>query len=114
MKTDSTGTAGGFQIRDMRGADEAEAAAAIMASTDPWIRLGRAHADTLRTVSDPEATRFVAVAPTGGRGDDVVGVVVIRDLLLFTGYIRVVAVRQDRRNRGVGRALLAHAERHIF
>ena len=112
MDTDPGNAGGGYEIRELRGPDEAEAAAAIMAATDPWQRLGRTHAHTLRAVTDPAATPSVAVAPGGG--DEVIGVVIVQDLLVFSGYIRALAVRADWRNRRVGRALLAHAERHIF
>ena len=113
MNADSSSIAGGFEVRELCGPIEAGAAAAIMASTDPWRRLGRRQAETLAAVTDPAATPFVAVLPAVD-GDVVIGVVVVQDLLVFSGYIRALAVAAGWRNRGVGRALLAHAERHIF
>jgi ribosomal protein S18 acetylase RimI-like enzyme len=112
-KDTDAGGGGGLEIRELRRAGEAEAAAAIMAATDPWVRLGRSYADTLRAATDPAANSFVAVTPVGD-GNDVVGVVIVQELLVFSGYVRAVAVRPDWRNRGVGRALLAHAEERIF
>ena len=110
---DTLAAGGKFEIRELCGTAEAEAAARIMTTTDPWVRLGRSYAETLRAATDPAAKPFVAVTPAGG-GDDVIGVVLVQELLVFSGYVRALAVRPDWRNRGVGQALLAHAEEHIF
>src|SRR5689334_5409727 len=98
-------------IRAMNGPDEPDACASIMASTDPWKRLGRDVHHTLRTVTNANSQVYVAV-----RGEaDVVGlVIVVLNVPLIRGYINALAVHADHRNRGVGAALLKFAEQRIF
>ena len=90
--------------------------ARVMASTDPWITLGRDYDTCLARVHRPEfavlvARRegaplgFVLLHPTGVAGSP---------------YIATIAVAQEARGAGVGAALMAFAEayypeaRHMF
>jgi len=97
-------------IRRAHGESDASSAASIMAATDPWKRLGRRYDDTFRIVTDPGAEVFVAVTPD----EEVVGLIVIRMMPVFKGYIQAVAVHDAWRNRGIGTMLVEFAEERIF
>jgi len=98
-------------LRRVTSDDDARAAADIMASTDPWLTYGRTRENTFVTVSNPQAESYAAV--TGG--GEIVGVVVIAlRVPLISGYICGLAVKPAHRNRGIGAALLRHAEGRIF
>jgi ribosomal protein S18 acetylase RimI-like enzyme len=97
-------------IRRMNGADEASACAAIMASTDPWKRLGRDLDHTQTTVTNVNSEVYVATIDS-----EVVGlVIVVMNVPLIRGYVNALAVAPAHRNSGVGTQLLAFAERRIF
>jgi [ribosomal protein S18]-alanine N-acetyltransferase len=104
---------------------EARACAEIMASNDPWRRLGRTFDESCRIVRDPAREVYVATergadARDDDRHDDadrdacVAGFVVVIMQGAFVGYIQTVAVREDRRGRGLGSALIDYAEERIF
>src|SRR5688500_11176335 len=100
------------QVHIRRAAGEADASscASIMAGTDPWKRLGRSYDDTFRIVTDPTVEAFVAVTPD----EEVAGMVIIRMMPVFKGYIAALAVHENFRNRGIGTMLLEFAEERIF
>jgi ribosomal-protein-alanine N-acetyltransferase len=99
-----------LQIRLVNGQDEAWACADIMASTDPWMTLGRSRENTFGTVTHPLAETYVAV-----NDQQIVGVViVVLKIPLIRGYIMGLAVHADHRNRGIGSKLMAFAEERIF
>jgi ribosomal protein S18 acetylase RimI-like enzyme len=95
-------------IRAIDGPDQCAACAAIMASTDPWKRLGRDAEVNLKTVT--HSTAFVAVA-----GDEIVGLVLVAlNIPLIRGYIVGLAVKEAFRGKGIGTRLLAFAEAQTF
>jgi ribosomal-protein-alanine N-acetyltransferase len=96
-------------IRPLADDSEAHACATIMATTDPWITLGRTFDRCLATMRDEALERYVATS-----NNEIVGLLLISMRGSFTGYIKSVAVREDWRSKGVGRALLAFAEDRIF
>ncbi len=96
-------------IRPLADDAEAHVCATIMAATDPWITLGRTFDRCLATMRDEALERYVATS-----NDEIVGLLLISMRGAFTGYIKSVAVRDDWRSKGVGRALLAFAEERIF
>jgi len=88
---------------------EAAACARMMASSEPWLTLGRSVDACLALMLDP--TREVYVAHDG----------VIRGFIIlnmrmgpFTGYIQTVCVAPDVRGSGIGSQLVAFAEERIF
>jgi ribosomal-protein-alanine N-acetyltransferase len=98
-----------IDIRRIQTDAEAHAAADIMASTEPWITLGRRVEHTYRAVTNPNFECYVAV-----ENDIVAGIIILAiDIPLINGYIAALAVRADSRNRGIGRRLLAFAEERI-
>lgn len=80
---------------------------------DPWVTLGFGEADwdaRLQALAG-DTTRDVDVAELDGR---VVGLMVVRRAFLFGDYLETLAVAPDAQRRGVGRALLTHAETRAF
>jgi len=80
-----------------------------MATSEPWITLGRTFDRCLATLHDDALERYVAV-------DDgqVIGFVLLTMRGAFTGYIKSIAVRDDQRSRGLGAQLMVFAEERIF
>ena len=98
-------------VRHLETDGDADACARIMASSEPWMTLGRDHAASLETVRDPTREVFVATS----EGDpQVLGFLILSMRGAFVGYIQSVAVRDDWRGRGLGTALIAFAESRIF
>src|SRR5438128_1486212 len=80
-----------------------------MATSDPWITLGRGYQDSLRIVSDP--TREVYVAKAQG---ELAGFLILSMTGPFVGYVQTLCVHPDHQRRGVGTLLLRFAEERIF
>ena len=93
---------------------EAWACAELMASSDPWRRLGRTLEQSYRIVRDAGREVYVALEPSATGDARVAGFIVIIMQGAFVGYIQSVAVRDDCRGRGLGSALIALAERRIL
>jgi len=98
-------------VRQLETDGEAVACARLMASSEPWITLGRNYESALATVRDPSREVYVATR----EGDsEVVGFLILSMRGAFVGYIQSVGVRDDWRGRGLGTALIAFAESRIF
>ncbi len=87
-----------------------------MAATDPWLTLGRTCQDCLARCAHPEYTLLVA-----SQGGERLGFALLHPRgVAGSPYIAAIAVAAQARGRGVGSALLTHAEtcfagaRHIF
>jgi predicted GNAT family acetyltransferase len=98
-------------VRALESDDEARACARIMATSEPWITIGRTYEESLDIVCD--ASREVYVAKSVD-SSDVLGFVIIEMRGTFVGYIRSVAVREDWRDRGLGTRLIGFAEARIL
>jgi ribosomal protein S18 acetylase RimI-like enzyme len=97
-------------IRPIAGEDESKACAEIMATSEPWITLGRGVKQSLAILRDRELQEiYVAVCE-----EKVVGFVILIMKGAFVGYIRTVAVHADWRSIGLGRRLIWFAEERIF
>ncbi|MEJ7811138.1 MAG: N-acetyltransferase [Gemmatimonadaceae bacterium] len=99
-------------IRRIAGDGEARACAEIMATSEPWITLGRTVDQSLAIVRDPE--REVYVAACDEERDAVAGFVIIQMKGAFAGYLQTVALREDWRSRGLGSHLITFAEERIL
>ena len=90
-------------------AGEAEACARTMASSEPWLTLGRSFEKALAVVSNPAKEVWVVPGTDGPRA------FVILDMHgAFAGYLQTICVRPEERGRGLGTRLLAWAEARIF
>jgi len=84
-------------------------AAALMASSDPWITLGRGVDQCVQVCRDPEYLVFVA-----RREPERCGVLVLqRRGVAGSPYVVSLAVAPEARGQGVGGRLLAFAEAHV-
>jgi [ribosomal protein S18]-alanine N-acetyltransferase len=98
-----------FEIRPMRLPEEAEVAATMLVTSEPWITLRRDREAVLKILLDPSREIHSAVT-----GDEVIGVLILHLTGLLNGYLQTVAVREDWRDRGVGTRLIQFAEERIF
>ena len=88
---------------------EAEACARMMAALEPFRTLKRDFETSLRMLRDASKERYVA------RVDGALaGFLILNMKGAFTGYIQTVCVEPAFRGRGVGAALVAHAEARAF
>ena len=96
-------------IRNLKRPDETPVCARLMASSEPWITLGRTYENSLRMLNHP--SREVSVALVNG---DIVGFVVMIMRGALVGYIQTVGVAPNWRNQGIGGKLMTFAEDRIF
>jgi ribosomal-protein-alanine N-acetyltransferase len=96
-------------IKKLQDADEAHQCAKLMASSEPWITLGRTYDNSLKMLSHPSREVYVAIV-----AGEVVGFIVLIMSGAFVGFIQTVAVKPEWRNKGIGSQLLKFAEDLIF
>lgn len=94
-----------------RLATDAEAArcAQLMATSEPWLTLGRDYDAALALLRDPSRETYVALL-----GGEVAGFVILLMTGALVGYIQSICVAPERRSRGLGGRLIAFAEERIF
>lgn len=88
---------------------EARTCANLMASSEPWVTLGRGYEASLRILQDP--TREVYVARDG---KEIVGFVILCMTGAFVGYIQTICIHPERRGQGLGSRLVDFAEQRIL
>lgn len=98
-----------LRMRRARGAADRAWCARLMAGSEPWITLKRDYASGLKLLGDRLKEVYVAV--DGARR---LGFIVIVMAGAFKGYIQIVAVDPETRGFGVGRRMIAFAEKRIF
>jgi ribosomal protein S18 acetylase RimI-like enzyme len=96
-------------ITPLRDSDDARQAAQTMATSEPWLTLGRTFEESLALIEDPTREVFVAHADGAFRG-----FVIVIPRTPLGGYIQIVAVVAEARGSGVGSQLLDFAEARIF
>lgn len=99
----------GLHIRLARDRADREACARLMATSEPWVTLGRSYAASLALLEDE--TRELYVAEREGR---FAGFIVLSMHGPFRGYIQTVCVTPEERGHRVGTALIGWAEERIF
>jgi len=113
-----------MQIRPLQiGENDTEArlCAAAMASSGPWLKLGRGFDACLQGLTDGSREVHVAVdgsvpgAVAGAPGaETILGFIALNLHGAFVGYIQAICVMESERGRGVGSHLIAFAEERIF
>jgi ribosomal-protein-alanine N-acetyltransferase len=99
----------GWSISPLEHEDDARDCARLMASSEPWLTLGRSYETSLRIIQDPTREVFVL------RGDEkLAGFVILCMTGAFVGYIQTICIHPDHRSQGLGSKLVAFAEDRIF
>ncbi len=80
-----------------------------MATSEPWVTIGRTYQDSRKLIDDPSREVYVAYD-----GDQFLGFIVLLMHGAFVGYIQIVAVTPEARGTGVGTELIRFAEQRIF
>jgi ribosomal protein S18 acetylase RimI-like enzyme len=96
-------------IAPLAGEEEARTCANLMASSEPWLTLGRSYEAALAIVRDPNREVYVARDERG-----VAGFLILCMTGAFVGYIQTVAVQPDRQGMGWGTRLIEFAEQRIL
>jgi [ribosomal protein S18]-alanine N-acetyltransferase len=98
-----------ISIARLESRSQAETCAHLMASSEPWVTLGRSYEASLRIVEDPTREVYVASDDSG-----LAGFVILCVTGAFVGYIQTVLVAPERRGLGLGSKLVNFAEERIF
>lgn len=88
---------------------EARACAQLMATSEPWITLGRTFEASLGIVQDPSREVYVARDKSG-----IAGFLILCMTGAFIGYVQTVCIDHRCRGEGLGSRLLAFAEQRIL
>ena len=81
----------------------------MMASSEPWITIGRTFDECLAQLVDPTREVYVAAEDDAARG-----FIIINMHGAFSGYIQTICVEPATRSSGLGSRLVAFAEERIF
>lgn len=100
---------GELEIRPLEHQHEAQVCAELMASSEPWITLGRTYEQSLSLLRDPSREVYIAL-----HGEEIVGFIILVMNGAFRGYIQSIAVMPEWRNQRIGSQLLQFAEKRIF
>jgi ribosomal protein S18 acetylase RimI-like enzyme len=98
-----------LDISRLESRSDAEACAWLMASSEPWVTLGRSYQASLRIVEDDSREVYVARDENG-----LAGFLILCMTGAFVGYIQTVLVHPDRRGHGIGSRLVQFAEERIL
>jgi [ribosomal protein S18]-alanine N-acetyltransferase len=96
-------------IRPLKGKKEAQICARAMATSEPWITLRRGYEIGLKALLDKTREAYVAT-----EGAAIAGYITLDVRGPFRGYIHLLCVMPEWRNRGVGALLIKHVEERVF
>lgn len=100
---------GTISVVSLRCTADREWAARLMASSEPWLTLGRDYTVAMRLLRNPAKECFL-VTYRGERA----GFLVLDLNGPLGGYIQTIGVAPEKRGAGIGTAALCWAEQHIF
>jgi [ribosomal protein S18]-alanine N-acetyltransferase len=98
-----------FGISRLEAESDAVSCAHLMATSEPWLTLGRTYEVSLRILQDPAREIYVA-----RDGEGLAGFLILCMTGAFVGYIQTILVHPDRRGQGIGSRLLEFAEQRIL
>jgi ribosomal-protein-alanine N-acetyltransferase len=107
--TKSPITSADLSITPINGEADARICAQMMASSEPWLTLGRSFEASLKVVSDPSREVYVARDEHG-----ITGFLILCMTGALVGYIQTVCVDPRMRGQGLGSTLLEFAEQRIL
>jgi [ribosomal protein S18]-alanine N-acetyltransferase len=99
-----------WSIARLETAADAEACARLMASSEPWLTLGRSYEASLAIIRDSTREVFVLRDGTGKLS----GFLILCLTGAFVGYIQTICIDPNCRGQGLGTGLLAFAEERIL
>jgi ribosomal protein S18 acetylase RimI-like enzyme len=88
---------------------DAQRCARLMASSEPWLTLGRTYETCLAIIQDPTREVYLLKAET-----DLAGFLIVCMTGAFVGYIQTICIDPIRRGQGLGTRLVEFAERRIL
>ena len=100
------------QISPLASDTQAQACAALMAVSEPWLTLGYGYTSLLRTMRT--AGRECYLAHNEGGEGGLAGFILLNLHGTFVGYIQTLCIAPDFRGQGCGSQLVAFAEQRIF
>lgn len=98
-----------IEVKKLQSSSEMQYCAQIMASSEPWLTLGRDYEQSLLTISDPSKEVYLACT-----GRELTGFIIINMNGAFVGYIQSVCIALEWRGQGIGSKLLGFAQGRIF
>ena len=98
-----------LDIDKLSAKSDAESCAQLMATSEPWLTLGRSYDASLRILLDPTREIYLARDNLG-----IAGFVILCMVGAFVGYIQTILVHPGRRGQGIGSKLLGFAEQRIL
>jgi ribosomal protein S18 acetylase RimI-like enzyme len=88
---------------------DAQRCAHLMASSEPWLTLGRTYEACLAIIQDPTREVYLLKTET-----DLGGFLIVCMTGAFVGYIQTICIDPIRRGQGLGTRLVEFAERRIL
>jgi ribosomal protein S18 acetylase RimI-like enzyme len=98
-----------LSIDRLESEGDAQACARLMASSEPWVTLGRTYDASLSIVQDPTREVYIARDDHG-----LAGFLIVCMTGAFVGYIQTICIHPDRRGQGLGSTLVQFAEQRIL
>lgn len=100
---------GELVISPLQTEEDAQACARLMATSEPWITLGRSYETSLDIIQDPSREVHLVRDDIG-----LAGFLILCMTGAFVGYIQTVCIDPARRGQGLGSRLVEFAEQRIL
>src|SRR5437868_1679181 len=94
-----------YNLQNLRTEEQAKECAAMMAASDPWLRLGRTYKECLDIFLDKKNHIYVIK-----HNGEFIGFIVINLHGSFTPYIQSIVIKAEYRGKGIGTQLIKEIE----
>jgi ribosomal-protein-alanine N-acetyltransferase len=98
-----------IEIKKLERPHEVAVCARMMTDSEPWITLNRDYDASVATLADSSKEVYLATV-----NNEIVGFMILNMHGAFVGYVQTICVAAPWRGKGIGRKLLAFAEKRIF